>query len=178
MIVGAVMRQKLGTEAGLAKHALLIKKVVIEANAAVADELLDMAKKIVPVDTGALKDSGRVSKKGFGWTTTFIVGFGGNDPDFMSIRKSRKRSDEFVTKVVTRRPYLYAFKVHQTVHEYLAIPVIQEQKHLGDVLRLAATRALAKAGGRNPSAPNAGAGLGGIAALLRNTIGVNSGRTP
>ena len=93
-------------EAKLNKLGMTEAARVAKANHAAAEYLFKQSQELVPVDTGALKESGRVGQEGSGYDTSSTVNYG--EADFEGkVRVSTKQG-----RSVFRYPYKYAKFVH------------------------------------------------------------------
>lgn len=73
---------------------------------AVGEAILEDSLSMVPRETDALAESGRVRQEGSGLTTVVIVAYG--HPDFVHSDYSR-----YTGRYLVRRPYTYAVYVHE-----------------------------------------------------------------
>lgn len=107
MMTVTVTRKNRGKIAEMIRASIKPHAGKIERGCLAAGEfLLSESNKQVPVDTGSLKESGRVRQEGTGFTVCIYVGYGALD------FKTTGRASRHEPGLVDREPYHYAVYTH------------------------------------------------------------------
>ncbi len=93
--------------AAFARHEAAVSARVAAANDAVAELILTKSKTLVPVDTGALRDSGGTRSEGAGFGRRAVVFYGPADGTVRTLPSSKNSG-----RPVKRYPRNYAWFVH------------------------------------------------------------------